>query len=1002
MAGRDCGSARAERTLGDPLEEITGRELLAALDEEIAALPEKYRAPLLLFYLEGRTQEETARQLRTSLSTVRRNLERGCNLLRARLTRRGLSLAASLGLILLARQSATAVPVALALTAGRGSVGVTARSLELAATLSRGALPRALKAALALVLVLGTVVSGVVVMNRSAGAGHEDGPPVAAGDPRQAAAAPEKPATDTLGDPLPPGVLHRLGTVRLRHRNALRSIAYSPDGKMLVSAGWDATIHLWDPTSGKELRHIDGPEKGVDAIAVAPDGKKLAGAGIDGTVYVWDSATGKEIRRLEGRKPSLHCVAFSPGSDLIAAGGEGAAFRVWDVESGKVVHELTGPDNVVLGLTFASDGKTLAAAGGGNTTVHVWSMTTGKEIHRLKGHGGRANAVVFSPDGQNIVTGGDDSDDKEVWIWDVNTGKEIERLKGHHGGVRAVAFSPDGKTLATGGGDHTLRLWDWATRKESRVTRAHADGLSTIAFSPDGKTVATGCAESAIHLWDVSTGKSREIGLGHQERIRSVSVAPDGRTIATAAWDGTVRLWDAATGKERGRLETVDPKESREYPNSPEHLVQVLFAPDGKRIVTVREDEVVVAWDASSGKELYRLRGNCVAFAPDGKQVAVGGRGATIADSNSGVIRLLEADTGKELRQFRGHKTVLAAITFSADGKTLVSCGVVLFGMRTGEPGESETKFLRVWDVAKGEEIPGFPPMRANCVTLSSDGRTLATTAFLGKSIPLLEMATKSQRAELKGHTDMIFAITFAPDGRTLASASMDGTVRLWDLPSGKEIGRLEGHHGWVMALAFSPDGKALVSGSTDTSALVWDMAPFHKKRAAGPDLTPKQLDAHWQSLSEGAAPAHAALAALVASPKQSVPFLRERLEPAVPADPKQVARLIADLDNESFEMRDKAAVELEKIGELAEPALRKALKANPTAEARQRLETLLEKSSASAPSGAQTRRVRAVEALEQMDTAEARQFLEALAKGAPEARLTQEAKAALGRLKNP
>ncbi len=322
----DCGAARPEATVADPLEEITGRELLAALDEEVAALPEKYRLPLLLFYLEGRTQEETARQLRASLSSVRRNLERGRNLLHVRLTRRGLSLAASLGLLLLARQSASAVPATLAITAGRGGGSVCpSERRNLAANLSRGAMSRALNSAVVLVLALGSVVAGVVAMNGSAKGGREEEQPVAGGEPPPAEPAAEKSATDAVGDPLPPGALRRLGTVRLRHPTTLRSIAYSPDGKMLVSAGWDPMIHLWDSTSGKELRHIDGPEKGVDAIAISPDGKTLAGAGIDGTVYVWDAATGKEVRRLEGSKPGLHCVAFSPRGDLIAAGEEGPA-----------------------------------------------------------------------------------------------------------------------------------------------------------------------------------------------------------------------------------------------------------------------------------------------------------------------------------------------------------------------------------------------------------------------------------------------------------------------------------------------------------------------------------------------------------------------------------------------------------------------------------------------------------------------------------------------------
>jgi len=475
----------------------------------------------------------------------------------------------------------------------------------------------------------------------------------------------------------------------------------------------------------------------------------------------------------------------------------------------------------------------------------------------------------------------------------------------------------------------------------------------------------------------IEVPKAQKTLYGHRNDVYSLTFSPDGRLLVSSGEDLTpdieerprsitIKLWDVASGK---NIVTLGVNIELACPPA--------FSPDGKVLVTGGEEGQLRLWDAASGKEIRAIQHQracttSVAFSADGKTLAAAGLGHT--------LQLWDAATGQKTATLRGH-TLTSLVGFSPDGKLLASTN----GDRT----------ITLWDVATGQERARVETHSGRGARFSPDGKTLATT-WPGKQIRLWEVATGQERATFHGHMDPVRDLAFSPDGTFLASAGK--TITLWDVATRQERAIFPEHKRDVRAVAFSPDGKVLASGSAAGTIQLWNVQAILQTPRQRIDLSPQDVDRLWATLAAAeAVKAHVAVATLCGAADPAVAFLKERLRPDQPPDPQQVARWISDLDSNQLPARQRARQELEKLGDVAAPALRQRLAEKPSLETTRQLEELLAKTLLL--SGERVRQWRALEVLEHIGTVDAQELLERLARGAEGSRLTDEARAAHARL---
>jgi WD40 repeat protein/serine/threonine protein kinase len=592
-----------------------------------------------------------------------------------------------------------------------------------------------------------------------------------------------------------------------RHGARVNAVGYSPDGTTIVSASADSMMVLWD-VARRDARWFRKQTSWVEAAAVSPDGRFIAAATRDSAVAVCDAATGERLARV--RTAALPtALGFDAAGRLLVGFRDGTIGR-WAVPALSPLDLRRVHEAGVSCLALARDGT--LAVGFWDGLVKVSAAGSWHSVRSIRAHQGRVTRMDVSPDGTRLATGAADT---KVTVWDLGTGDEIITYHGFEGMVGAVLFSPDGTRVLASDSDGRLLTFDARTGERTTVLPGGPQQTVFVAASaPDSVHFAAGTVYGRVLLWRWDADDVRflltETAGPEMNYVLCAAPSPDGRLVASASRTAGVDVWDLATGRHLHGVEAPGARGAS----------AVAFSPDGARLFAAHADGAISVTDAATG----RLAATFAAHeAPRENQPAMDGSlvisaldvhpGGTLL-ATGGADRAVKVwePSGLLRHGLTGHGKRVTGVRFRPDGAVLASC--------------SSDSTIRLWEVESGRPGRVFADVgRVRDIAWSPDGRRIAA-ATLDGTVELWDAESGAKLGTLFDEEDNIEAVAFTADGRRLAIGGAAKTIWILDPIGRREIVQLQGHVGRIKSLRFSPGDRVLVSASIDGTVGLWDVVP--------------------------------------------------------------------------------------------------------------------------------------------------------------------------------
>jgi WD40 repeat protein len=601
-------------------------------------------------------------------------------------------------------------------------------------------------------------------------------------------------AQDRLGDPLPEGVLQRLGTTRMRF--GISDLCYLPDGRGVFTIG--GRVEIWDLVEGRLQTKHQVCESSIVSVVPRKDGKALLLTDRSGNVHEWD-IEGKDILHSWSTNQSgLRRAHYSPDEKrVLTTGSRPPTLKEWELASGRelILITITGRMHYFNEGIYGPEGKTAlvdGGAGSGPVLAH-YDLGSGGLLHEwLKDYYTHARSIALSEDGKRLLVGSR----HKATEWLLDGYKLLKEYTGHHGhAVVSIAYCKDPTQILTGSRDGSIRRWD---RTEGEVLLRwcpHARYVTHMTVSPDGEWVLS-YGNHVVAETSVETGEPRIKWDRHDEAVQDVAFLPDGQHIVSGSSDGTLRVWNIKSGE---CLRTLEGANLGAY--------AVAVSPDGSRVGAGCKDGIVREFNPKDGTMLRELKGHlgyirALAYTHDGKRL--------LSCAGDGSIRIWMRDELEPVLILQGHRGGVLAIAVAPDDTHILSGG------RDGT--------VRLWDVKDAKLLKTMKGHHSwvEAVAFCSDSKYALSTGYDSRLLRW-DLETGQIVTEMT-HERSDHALACSTNGTRVYSAGDNCGIACWDITSGELIKELEGHSRTVRALALSPDGKTVVTASDDTTLLVWEV----------------------------------------------------------------------------------------------------------------------------------------------------------------------------------